>query len=208
MKSVNHSFDFVQAYLEMARAHHHVVVRAPKGVSPKGLRMTNNTVLALTAHGYVFSFMAVNAFVTVLLWKVWELPNSPLKSNYPKAKSFKHLLKTDLKELKDGLSEACLHYGVKPMHLADPQLWNEFLKIVKWTRDFMTHPTPDPIEFSKIIGDALEKHTWERPARIAERVIQYFYAAESQTPPEWLKQNKEFCFETIRALSAQSRLQF
>jgi hypothetical protein len=58
--------------------------------------MTNNTVLALTAHGYVFSFMALNAFVTGCLWKVWRLPDSPLKSKFPIAKSFKHLLKTDL----------------------------------------------------------------------------------------------------------------
>lgn len=207
MKSVNHSFDFVQAYLEMARAHHRVVIRAPKGVSPEGLRMTNNTVLALTAHGYVFSFMALNAFVTVCLWKVWQLPNSPLRSKFPNAKNFKHLLKSDLKHLKDGITEACKHYDLPPLHTAEPEVWTDLLQILTTTRHFMAHPTPDHTEFNKVVGDAMEKHPWARPAQIAEKVIRYFYTGGTLKPPEWLEENKEFCFETIRALSAEPQLE-
>ena len=205
VKTVTHSFDLAQAYLEMARAHHRVVVRAPQGVSPKGLRMTNNTVLALTAHGYVFSFMAMTAFLTACLWKVWKLPTSPLTSRFPNAKSFKHLLKSDLKEMKDCITELCTYYNLQPLHVAEPKLWNDLQQVVKTTRDFMTHPTPDAVEFNKIIGDAMKKHTWARPAQIAEQVMRYFYTGQTQKPPEWLKENKEFRFETIRALSVQSR---
>jgi len=203
---IRHSFNLAQAYLEMARAHHRVPVVGRKGVDREKMSMTNNTVLAFVAHGYVFSFMAMTAFVTVCLWKVWEHPNSPLKSKYPKAKSFKHLLKTDLKELKDCIKEACKHYGLKPLHTAEPKLWYDLLQVLKTTRDFMTHPTPDATEFDKIVGDALKKHTWAKPSQIAEQVLRYFYTNQTQKPPEWLKKNQEFCFKAICALSVQPRV--
>src|ERR1035437_7245270 len=74
-----------RAYLELARALHHVPVLLPAGTASSGVTMTNNTMLALLAHGYVFSFMAITDFVSGHLWKIWELPNSLLKSKYPKA---------------------------------------------------------------------------------------------------------------------------
>jgi hypothetical protein len=99
-------FDLAHAYLEMARAHHGTPVIADSGTDSADKRITNNTVLALDAHGYIFSFMALNAFVSGALWRVWEVPNSPLKLKYPQANSFKHLLKTHLRELKMCISDS------------------------------------------------------------------------------------------------------
>jgi hypothetical protein len=80
-------------------------VVAASGVNPEEMSMTNNTALALVAPGYVFSFMALNAFVSGCLWKIWELSDSPLKAKFSGASNFKHLLNSDLKELKKCILE-------------------------------------------------------------------------------------------------------
>lgn len=206
METTSISYDLAQAYLEMARAHHGAPVVAASGINPEEMRMTNNTALALVAHGYVFSFMALNAFVSGCLWKIWELPDSPLKAKFPGVSDFKHLLSSDLKELKKCISELCEQYKLEPLYEADSKSWNDLLQVVKTTRDFMTHPTPDASDFDKIVGDAMEKYTWTRPAQIVEQVMRYFYTNQTHKMPKWLDKNQEFCFKAICALSVQSRL--
>lgn len=206
-KNVVHSFDLAHAYLEMARAHLGVPVRAPQGTSPEDRRMTNTTLFALVAHGYIFSFMAINAFVSICLWDIWDRPNSPLQAKYPKAKGFKHLLKTDLRELKDSINELCAHYNLEPLHKSNPEVWNGLLQIVKATRDFMTHPTPDAVEFNKIVGDAVQKHTWGKPAHIVEQTMIHFFDKQGLASPEWIKKNTDFQIEAIRALATQPTIE-
>ena len=166
--------------------------------------MTNNTMLALLAQGYVFSYMAITDFVSGNLWKIWERPSSPLKSKYPKANDFTHLLKRELRETKDCITELCIQLKIKPLHEANPKLWTDLIQTLKETRDFLTHPRPDAVEFDTIVGDAVEKHAWAVPAHIAEQVIRYFHVAQKRRPPGWLSANKEFRIEAIRALSVQA----
>jgi hypothetical protein len=149
--------------------------------------------------------MAVTAFVSGCLWNIWQRSNSPLKSRHPKAKDFEHLLKTDLRELKDCITELCVHLNLQPLHIAQPKVWNNLLQVVKETRDFMTHPRPEQVEFNKIIGDAFGKRSWAFPSKVAEETIGYFYDARKYTRPPWLKENREFQVPIILALSAAKR---
>jgi hypothetical protein len=205
MKTITLEFDLAQAYLEMARAHHDADVVGPSGVEVDEVTMTNNTAIALVAHGYIFSFMALNAFASGCLWQVWQMPNSPLKAKYPDARDFKHLLKTRLKELKVCISELYPLLGVEPLDKADPKLWNKMLQVLKITRDFLTHPTPDVSDFNRIIGDAMGKHSWSFPTRIVEQVIGHLLKNQKKAAPNWLNENQEFRFGPILALKVQPK---
>jgi hypothetical protein len=99
-----------------------------------------------------------------------------------------------------------VHLKLSPLHQSDPKLWNELLQILKTTRDFMTHPTPDACDFNQIVGDAIEKHAWGYPAKITTKVIQYFYSGQQKNTPAWLEKNQEFRFDTIRALALQPKV--
>jgi hypothetical protein len=208
-KSMKHeklklSFNLAQAYLEMARAFHNVRVCAPKGIFPKGVRSRNNTVFAVAAHGYVFSFMAVTAFVNGRLGESWEHPNSALRKKHPKCRNVIELLK-HLWTLENCINELCLQYKIKCLRDENPKLWKDFHEVVKRTRDFMTHPKPEQVEFNKITGDAFGKRSWAFPSKVAEEVIGYFYDAQGYTKPPWLKENQEFQIPIILALSVAKR---
>ncbi len=205
MKEITLTFDLAQAYLEMARAHLKVPVVSASKVNTEDVRMTNNTYIALIAHGYIFSYMALTAFVSGTLWKAWEQPASSLRVKYPNAESFEHLLNSNLRRLKDSITELCLHLNLQPLAEADPPLWIELLQVLKKTRDFMVHPTPNPSEFHKVVSEAMERHSWGKPIEITERVMRYFFSRQPENVPSWLSKNEDFCFEAIRALRVAPR---
>ncbi len=198
------SFNPPQSYLEMARAIFvngkiHIHHRSDHPDSQAD--MTCNTTFALLAHTYVFSYMAINAFVTEKLASTWQEPNSPLRAKYTEAKHFTDLLRGKLSKLNDGITELCCQLQLTPLHTADPKLWKSLLEVLKLRRDFLIHPKPDAVEFNRVIGDATSKDSWEFPSRVAEEVIGYFYVARKCPKPDWLKENTEFRFEGVRALS-------
>ena len=200
------SYNPPQSYLEMARAifvDGQIRIHHSREGDASQADMTCNMVFALLAHTYIFSYMAINAFVTERLARIWQEPNSLLKAKYTDAKEFADLLNVrgKLSQLNNCINELCCQLQLTPLHTDDPKLWKNLLEVVKLRRDFLTHPKPDPEKFDKIIGDAINKDSWEFPSRVAEDVIGYFYASQKDREPDWLRKNREFRFEGIRALS-------
>ena len=208
-KPMKLGFNVAQSYLEMARAIFAdgiIEIRRSTESHASDADLTCNTGFALSAHTYIFSYMAINAFVIGHLGRIWEKPTSPLKAKYPDAKNVAELLKGKLWKLNDCVTELCWQLKLTPLQTANPQLWADLLEVVKVRRDFLIHPKPDPVEFNRIVGGVFGKDSWEFPSKVAEEVIGYFYAAQKREEPAWLRKNTEFRFEAIRVLSVNSAL--
>ncbi len=176
-------FRATQAYLEQARSC--LRSEVSRGMSP-------NLMYALAAQTYIFSYLALLSFISMQVSELWNAPSSPLQKRFPNAKDLKHLLSSDLKEVKDAIKVLCEELQLEKLHDVDQTLWNDLTNVLKPVRDFFSHPYPDSETLNKIMDEALKKHSWNFPSRVAENVISYFYKKTNQPIPDWVKQNKEF----------------
>lgn len=155
---------------------------------------------ALTVQTYIFSYMAINSFVTYRLHEFWEMENSPLKLKYPKANSFQHLLNTDLRELKECIKELCNQLCIPQIFESNPALWDDLLSNLKLARHFFTHPIPDQEKLDEIINISMINSTWSFASDVAEKIMKYFYEKCNQPAPDYLTENKEFVFSGVKFL--------
>ena len=202
------SFNVAQSYLEMARAifvDGKIDICCLKESHASDADMTCNTGFALLAHTYIFSYMAINAFVTGHLGRIWAKPTSPLNAKYPGAKNLTELLKSrgKLSQLSNCVTELCCQLKLTPLHTANRKLWADLLEVVKVRRDFLTHPKPDPAEFNRIVGDVVRNDSWEFPSKVAEEIIGYFYAAQKREEPAWIRRNTEYRFVIVQLLPSR-----
>jgi hypothetical protein len=86
-----------RAYFDLSRAHLGAEIQHTRN---DGSKECPNLMFALTGMAYVFSYAAINAFATSQLSSLWKERESEIKERFPKAKSFEHLLNSDLKELR------------------------------------------------------------------------------------------------------------
>lgn len=190
-----------KAFLEHARSLINVKILAPSDEKvPDDSVLPSGLIFASIAQTYIFSYLSVLAFVTENVSGIWKEKKSDITNVYPNAQSVEHLFNSDLKEVKEALKFLCSFHKIKPIHEAEPILWNDFLQVVKTTRDFFSHPIPDEHKFDKIVGDAFTKHNWQFASSIAVGIISYFYSAKNLEIPNWLKENQDFKIESIRAL--------
>ena len=187
-----------KAYLEQARCFLHADIEIPSqdkyDVPPP------NLVLAQIASTYIFSYMAIVAFVAHEIDHLWNEPDRPLQLAYPKAKSVRPLLNGDLKDLKECLKALCRHCTIPYIHEEKPTEWNQLLSVLKDVRDYMVHPNPDPQAFHDTVTKAGADRTWDFAPGVAQAIISYFYEATHRPVPEWLRSNQEFVVDRIRAL--------
>ncbi len=186
-----------RAYLELARSSLGSAILTPNnGVTPP------NIYLAILAQTYVFSCMAMSAFVNNYLGDVWERDDKPLQTEYPKAKDLSDLLKkSDLRELPKAINALCKHLHIQPIHESKPELWKDFEHALRRTRNFLVHPCPDDELVNEILGGAMAKYAWVFPSKVAEQVIAYFFDAQLFEVPTWIRENQEFTIKEIQALS-------
>lgn len=205
IKQQNFQFSLEKAYLEMARASFSIkCIREDGKGLPEGFFMTNNTLFALTAQTYIFSYMALVAFVNLQLGMLWKISDSPLRKKYQKAKDLNDLLKhTKLRELKEAIKELCTQYEITHINKNNSALWNDLNQFVKETRDFMVHPKPDKIMFQKIMERTLNKLNVDFPVNVVQNIISYFYYSRRLIIPKWVKTNQEFKYPEILALSTK-----
>lgn len=118
-----------QAYLEMARYWSMVA-------DAQDRQETINALYAIFAHTYIFSYLAVQAFVAYRLHEFWKSPTATLKDRYPAHTTFDLLMKRQdgLGELKKAIKELCTQYGIPGIHEADSQLWTDFTNFVREAR--------------------------------------------------------------------------
>lgn len=200
-------FEPERAYLEMARAALPVAILKPNlpesAEEPdwSSLSATPNTLLAILAQSYVFSYMAVTAWANKQIGVLWKEADRPIQKLYPEANSLGELLNRELKQLKDVLKAISEVHNIKPLHEAEPRIWNDLLQVVERVRHFLTHPVLNQDEFDEIVGEAGTRRSWEFPSTVAEKTIAYFYDANGYPVPDWVHENQEFTIEGFRPLS-------
>ncbi|MBC9867607.1 MAG: hypothetical protein F7O42_06940 [Opitutae bacterium] len=143
------------------------------------------------------SYNAVLAFATRHLRVYWD--NGYLKNKYPERRSFHDLTRWEFRSLKGHLIALCDCLGKEKISDANNTLWNELIQLKK-DRDFVNHPNPDPEEFQKFVNEALINRTWEFAPRVASDIIGYFYEDLDSPRNNWLRENQEFKFPTIKVI--------
>ena len=191
-------FRIEQSYLEQARSCLQTEVVQIKGTTTTDPAMSPNLMYALVAQTYIFSYLALLSFISIQVGILWKAQDAPLQKRFPKAKDLQHLLNSDLKEVKDAIKIICEESKIEKLHEADPILWNELINVLKPVRDFLSHPYANSEEFNKIMDEAMTKHSWNFPSKVAEKVISYFYEKTSRPTPDWVKQNQDFAVQTIK----------
>ena len=190
-----------KAFLEEARSLLGTKILKPSNDPiPDDAEVPSNIIFASIAQTYIFSYLAVLAFATENISGIWRDDNDRIREMFPNAKNLDHLLNSDLKEIKELLKTICYFHNIKPINDEEPDLWNEFMQVVKVTRDFFSHPIPDEHKFDKIVGEVFAKRSWRYASSVAENIISYFYKKKNLEVPDWVKENQDFKIETIRAL--------
>jgi len=188
----------VQAYLEQSRAFLNANIKGnPDTTGEDHSRLPGTFLFAFVAQAYIFSFLAVQAFASEQLWLIWNQDDKPLQKKYPNASGFEHLLRSDLKELKDQLKMLAEILKIEKVHSKNPNLWDDFLRVVKVTRDMLSHPTPEPEKFNNIIGHALTEKDWIYPSEVSKKIISHFIESTRSEKPVWLDENKLIRIPTV-----------
>lgn len=181
-----------RAYLDMARS-----VVDTKVYGDAATVENEDSIFALLGCTYVFSYMALTAFASAHLSKIWNDHSAPLRQKFADCANFDAVMRGPLRELKDALKELALQLKVRPLHEAEPLAWQELTEFVKTYRDYFVHPNPDG--FSAHI-EAVGNLHYSFPSRVASEVIAYFFDATAAAKPEWVKQSQLRCrgFDLVR----------
>jgi hypothetical protein len=183
----------VQSYLELSRDFLYDRIKGfPKKIGDEESHLPGTFLFAFVSQAYFFSFMAVQAFASEQLWIIWNENDHSLQMKYPKAQTFEHLMNSDLKEVKDQLKVLADLLGIQAIHLKDQILWNDFLQVVKVTRDFLAHSSPNPDKVDKIIGHVFTERDWKFPSDVASKIILHFLELTNSEIPPWVRQNTLF----------------
>ena len=189
-------YSLTQAYLEAARAflYSPEVTEGDQDKVP-----TLDTLNALVATTYVFSFMAVEAFVDYQLERDWDSPESQLRKELPDVQAVEDLLKKQLGDVKERLKKLCASWRVPPLDEADPQLWEDFI-CLRDVRHFLIHPTRSR-ERMALLRKAGEERPWGFASGVASRILTYLYTVASHPLPDWLCRNTQFAFPHLTLLA-------
>lgn len=163
---------------------------------PAGVE-NEDPVFALMSCTYVFSFMALTAFASAQLHKLWGMDSSPLRQKFPESTDFDALMKGPLRELKAALKELAVQLNISPLHSAKPHLWQELTEFVKTYRDYFVHPNPQRFhEHVEGFGNLQSGF----PSRVATEVVAYFFDATDVASPTWLVKPRLRCrgFDLVR----------
>lgn len=186
-----------RAYLEGARSFYHANVVDSEGKDGKENYMTQNTVWALVSISYSMSYNAILAFATRHLKDYWD--KGYLRDKYPEIGSFEKLTRKKFRGLKGHLIALCDCLGKEEISDVDNPLWIDLTQLID-DRHFVNHPNPDPEEFQKFVCRAIDNRPWEFAPRVASEIIGYFYEDPDSQRNDWLRENQEFKFPTIKVI--------
>ena len=190
-----------RAYLEAARSFFHANIVDSEG---NKTGMSRLTMWALVSISYSMSYTAMVAFSTIQLSRYWN--NGVLRKKYPKANSFTELLgnKQPLGTLKKSLKILCDCVGKERIPAANRTLWEDLTDVVENYRHYAIHPKPDREMFQKFVKDTMDERPWEFAPRVASEIIGYFYGDPDSPRNDWLRENQDFIFPTIKIIKPRS----
>ena len=176
------AYDVTRSYFDMARASTDtsLVISAD---AAKDETLTNNANLVLVSSSWMYSHMAITAFVSAHLHDLWCWENSPLKAEFPQHETFEAMMKCEFRDLKSALRKLAGILGIQPLHVGAPKAWQHLCEFVQDHRDFFVHPTPS--RFPEVMERA-GRHHRGFPCDVAIEVIGYFYDKVGQDRPVWL----------------------
>lgn len=201
-----YKYDLTQCYFEMARA---VLTKWNVPKNTLGNQWLENKVyqfsLTVVSVTVIYSCLAIEAYVRWHLHKIWEESRnssgkqySQFYKKYGKA-DFPKLTKKLLPSLEQKMNMVCDSYQISRIKGKDPQLWKDFKKLLKETRNFMVHPNPGQ-DFHKYVKLAQEDTGLPKWSKIAERVISYFLVERGKQIPSWLRKNQFFAIKEFDVL--------
>jgi len=219
----NFSLSLPQTFLETARSVQGVIRPIDPGRSKQIPGMTEEgsaatLALAVSSISIIYSVLAVEAFANYWLYRLWkesrddhdgrqdvrskrQVPKAFLKQfyeEYGKGNAFEHLKsKKGIRELPDRINTICKYLPVIPIYEATPNLWQEFLTLLKQSRHFLVHPYPDPDLIQNNLDRMLTKESLDLHPRIAASVIRHFYVQRGGSPPAWVEKNMVFRFNGV-----------
>lgn len=196
MANVAMQYQLSKAYLQWARA---VVGTKIRCAAKDDFRYPPNLMLAVVSHVYLYSHMAIVAFVNGQLGMLWSQQNAYLRGKYKHQTDIAELFHRDLGELKVCLRELCQALGIEDISTAEPRIWNDLNQVVKQSRDFLVHPKKDPALFQNVMNGITRKN-FGFPIQVAEKTIAYFYSrTRPKVIPKWLSENDEYSIPEIAA---------
>ena len=166
-----------KSYLDLARS----VIDTQIGAKENVCR--DDAIFGLMSCTYVYSYSALVSFCTAQLYLMWQENDSSLKKKYSECLSFESLMASSLKDVKSALREVTLQKGIKPIHEAEPQLWQHLNEFVKQYRDFFLHPNPEL--FEEYVGKAGNAQ-WQLPSATASGLLAYIYRESTGAIPNWV----------------------
>ncbi|WP_166267121.1 hypothetical protein [Marinobacter caseinilyticus] len=192
-------YDVTKAYLDMAYAIIDSEISVADDLNAKSSQHKNDADLARQSCAYLYSYMAITAFVSVHLFEQWEKEDSPFREWNSDFSSFERLMRIRYRELKDGLKALCDIVQVPRMHEQSPKVWQHLIEFVKDYRDFFVHPTPK--KFSEVISSA-KARPMRFPVDTAVEAIGYFYDKNDQQRPAWLEDRRDLQIPEIVVASS------
>ncbi len=110
-------------------------------------------------------------------------------------------MNSDLKEIKEQIKVAAEIHGIPQIRIQDAVLWEEFLQVVKVTRDFLVHPSPEPEKMNNIIGHVFTKRDWKFPSEVASKILLHFMKNTGSPVPPWVMHNELISIPSVTVLN-------
>ena len=178
MKTHTENYHVAKSYLDMARAVIDTQLHIPR------LCSKNDAEFGLVSCTYVYSHMAITAFVSGQLYYLWNSKGSALSGKYPQYNSFAEFMGKEFRETKKALKQLCDELKIKKHHETSPETWQELNQFLKNYRDYFVHPTPQ--DFSSIMEKIVRK-PWNFASDTAVAVIGHYFDERQKERPNWLK---------------------
>lgn len=211
-----------QCYLEMARSMIYANVRYSKDqqAEEQVIDIESLFYIAFASLTTIYSYMAVESFMNYSLYELWKQSRlaqtkiEELNEKYPKLKcianydefylkyghidNFIKLKNAGLGDMREKIKVLCENFGFKQIHEVNQTLWQDFLGLLEKTRDFLIHPNPEEIIFTKYCKELTkDSKLYHEFPRIASEIIKHFYSQANTQPPEFLESNKLFFIPEI-----------
>ena len=138
---------------------------------------------------YIYSYLAITAFVSEQLYVIWKKPSTNLREKYSSFENFRELMWKEFRGINRALKELARSKCITPIHEAKPKVWQELNEFLREYRDNFVHP--DPESFPEFIK-AISRHQLNLGPRVATEIIKYFYTATGTPVPDWLSRRGIF----------------
>lgn len=170
-----------KSYLDMARCFHGAeVCHGTDEVSENSVFAEE---FAKVSCIYIYSYLAITAFVSEQLFEIWKKPGNILREKYSCFGSFKDLMRSEFRDMNRSLKELARLNDITPIHEANPKVWQELNVFLREYRNYFVHP--DSESFSDFIN-GIGCHQLNLGPRVATEIIKYFYTATETPVPGWL----------------------